>query len=105
MRIRDRLGRIKRIAVYGHIASFLLVAAAAFAWFVTAHDACLYLGFFAMACLVGSVALGKHGARCPRCRHNLGSLTQYFGEKPVLLLRPVRFCLFCGVSLDEPHRP
>lgn len=105
MKIRDRLARIKNIAVYGNIASSLLVVAAMFAWAATARDAFMYLVFFALACLLGSVALGKHGARCPRCRHNLGSLTQYFGEKKVLMWRPVGFCLFCGVSLDEPHNP
>lgn len=105
MKIRDRLGRIKTIAMYGQIASWLLIAAALVAWSATDRDAWAYLAFVALAGFLGSLALGKHGVRCPRCRQNIGSLTQYFGEKKVLLLRPVGFCLFCGVSLDEPHRP
>jgi hypothetical protein len=105
MRIRDRLARIKSIALRAQLATYVLFVAALFAWGVTEWDPCLYVAFVALAGLLGSVLFGKHGARCPRCRGNVGSRTQYFGEKTSRWFRRIDFCLFCGVSLDEPDTP
>ena len=105
MRIRDRLLHVRKIAVYGQIASFLLMAAALAGWSATDLDVCMYVACVGLVGFFGSLVLDRYGVRCPRCRQNIGKRTQHFGETTVLLLRPVRFCLFCGVSLDAPYRP
>lgn len=40
--------------------------------------------------------------RCPSCNGNLGSLAAYFGPLNFLAKKPVCFCPFCGVNMDQP---
>jgi hypothetical protein len=42
--------------------------------------------------------------RCPRCKANLSSLIGYFGPL-AFMAKPVNYCPFCGVSVDEPLEP
>lgn len=40
--------------------------------------------------------------RCPRCRGSFGHLAGYLKPRFAFIARPVNYCPYCGVSLDEP---
>ena len=102
MTIRDHLRSRKR--------AFLMCAVVGFA---------LFLGFgilgrplllpngIALVILFGCIILylvGMFGmayvVRCPRCQGNIGSSYLPLRKWP-LSMKPINFCPFCGVSLDE----
>jgi hypothetical protein len=41
------------------------------------------------------------GVRCPSCRGQWGWIAIYSGS-PISIRRKLRFCPYCGVSLDDP---
>lgn len=69
------------------------------------------LGTIAAAVTMAGLLAFHHGARCTRCRGNVGGHTHYLRLSRFPGMAPARFCPFCGVSLDAPvhadgeHRP
>ena len=103
MTIREFMGRKRKRFVYLGIASwlgalialFLSVSAGRFVW--------LFLPFFAGfgIAILGTMFLLK----CPRCGGSLGRGNVPFQGTGVGIRRPINFCPYCGVSLDEPMQP
>ena len=40
--------------------------------------------------------------RCPRCGGRLGQITGYLNPRWPGFTRPINFCPYCGVNLEEP---
>jgi hypothetical protein len=65
----------------------------------TGRDAMLCFGGFALFAL--GVLVGYFSGRCAHCRRGLGRLfSQTSG--PLGITKDLRFCPYCGMSLDEP---
>lgn len=101
MTIRELLARQK--ARYFRImvgAAFLAILSAQVSYFFVPRWS------IAVALLLAMLSIAGWGAyrflvRCPLCKGNIGGKYEYFGKRGFLLFRPIAYCPYCGVSLDE----
>jgi uncharacterized membrane protein YedE/YeeE len=99
MTIREVLGRKRKRFVYLGIAAcvgaltalLLSVSSGTFPW--------LFLPFF--ACFGASVLGIMFFLKCPRCSGSLGRGNVPFEGTSAGIRRPINYCPYCGVSLDE----
>jgi hypothetical protein len=98
MTIRESLSRRKRTAVIIMYVGFVLFASVGI---LSMHNE--KLEFLIPIALLPSMAAGVYmlyGIRCPRCRGWIASIIAY-GGSPFRVSPKLRFCPFCGVSLDD----
>lgn len=97
--IRDLLARqVRRFMVLGFCLwlAFAAIAVASSAHYVPAWLVVIpFIGFFA------TVLATLYRIRCPRCGGRLGQMAGYLRAKPGFLVRPMNYCPYCGVNLDE----
>jgi|SRR5437016_1552392 len=98
MTIREVLNRRKRIAaviMYTGLALFVAVGILSMR-----NEKLATLIPLAMVPFMGALLYILYGMRCPRCRGWIASIIAY-GGSPFSVSRKLRFCPFCGVSLDD----
>lgn len=98
MTIRESLSRRKRTAAIIMYVGFVLFGVAGILSVYNERFA-----FLIPIALLPSMAAGVYmlyGIRCPHCRGWIASIIAYSGS-PFRLSPKLRFCPFCGVSLDD----
>lgn len=103
MTTRERLNRVRRRSFLVAIPGFIIFAASGAA--SQSHPAFtggIFLGF---ALFGGSIVYTLFAGRCVHCRRRLGQIFSQSGGGPMLRISPdLKFCPYCGVSLDEPPK-
>ena len=98
MKIREIINTQKRRAV---LAMFLGMAAFAVCLVISAvYKVMFSVAFIGFAIAMGAITFLEFGLRCPHCRGRIGYALNYPGN-PLAISSKIRFCPFCGVSLDS----
>jgi hypothetical protein len=63
------------------------------------------LMFIGIAMFVGGVLMGLFCGRCLSCRRKLGQAFSQTGGKLWQISNDLRYCPYCGESLDQPAAP
>ncbi len=98
MKIREIINTQKRkavIAMVSGMAVFLVSLIISPDYTVMSYVA---LAGFAVA--MGAITFLELGLSCPQCRGRIGCAVNYPG-RPLAVSSKIRFCPFCGVSLDS----
>ena len=59
-----------------------------------------YVALVGFAVAMGAITFLELGLSCPQCRGRIGCAVNYPG-RPLSVSSKIRFCPFCGVSLDS----
>jgi len=102
MKIREMINTQKRKAV-------IAVSSGMAVFVVGCLISTVYKIMFPVALIGFAVALGgitflEFGLSCPECRSRIGSAINYPG-RPFATSPNIRYCPFCGVSLDSHLKP
>jgi hypothetical protein len=98
MKIREIINTQKRKAV---IAMVLGMAAFAVSLVISVvYKVMFSVAFVGFAIAMGAITFLEFGLRCPHCRGRIGYAVNYPGS-PLAISSKIRFCPFCGVSLDS----
>ncbi len=98
MRIRDYLNRRIIPAFVVMLASFISFGAAGFV--ISAFPGLPFLPIVPFIGLGACILYLHYGVRCPKCRNRLAGLVYLPRGGYFRLSHALRFCPFCGVSLD-----
>ncbi len=102
MTVREHLIRAKKIYGRWSISSFALMIATLSAGQTSGRTWLYWISAVAFVGYLTGLAFYKFRVRCTRCNGNIGLSTNYFHDRRLLFLHPVKHCPFCGVSLDSP---
>jgi hypothetical protein len=102
MKIREMINTQKRKAVIA-VSSGMAVFVVSFL-ISTVHTIMLPIALFGFAVALGGITFMEFGLSCPECRSRIGYAVNYPGS-PLAVSSKIRFCPFCGVSLDSRHKP
>jgi len=98
MNIREMINTQKRKAVIALSSGMALFA-------ISLIISMVYTIMFSVALIGFAIAMGAitfldFGISCPECRGRIGCAVNYPGS-PLAISSKIRFCPFCGVSLDS----
>jgi len=96
---RERINRTRRWASFLAVPGFVLFAVSGS--LAEAHPAFIPFVFVGFAMFGGSIASIMFTGRCVRCRRLLGRMFSQAGGTPWSLAADLRFCPYCGASIDE----
>jgi hypothetical protein len=98
MKIREMINTQKRKAV---IAMVLGMAAFTVSLIIsTVYTVMFSVAFIGFAIAMGAIIFLEFGLSCPHCRGRIGCAANYPGS-PLAVSSKIRYCPFCGVSLDS----
>ena len=102
MKIREIINTQKRKAV---IAVFSGMAVFTIGLFISSvYTIMSYVALVGFATAMGAITFLEFGLSCPKCRARIGCAVNYPG-RPLAVSSKIRFCPFCGVSLDSCLKP
>lgn len=97
--IRDRLNRKRRhLILWMFLALFCSIAGMIASELISQWFLVLGLGSFAVSMFI--ILLFYLGIRCPKCEGNIGYALTWPPTWNMSVSKKIRFCPFCGVSLD-----
>ena len=98
VKIRDMINTQKRKAI---IAVSLGMAVFAVSFPVsTVYSIMFPVALIGFAVALGGVTFLEFGLSCPKCRSRIGHTVNYPG-RPFAVSPKIRYCPFCGVTLDS----
>ena len=101
LKIREIIDTQKRkatIAVFSGMAIFTISL-----FMSSAYAVMSYMALIGFATAMGAITFLEFGLSCPHCRARIGCALNYPG-RPLAVSSKIRFCPFCGVSLDSGIR-
>ena len=98
MKIREIINTQKRKAVITLVLGMTAFAVSLVISVV--YNVMFYVAFIGVAIAMAAITFLEFGLRCPHCRGCIGYAVNYPGS-PLAISSKIRFCPFCGVSLDS----
>ncbi len=98
MNIRAMINTQKRKAVIAMSSGMALFAISLI--ISTVYTIMFSVALIGFAIAMGAITFLEFGISCPECRGRIGCAVNYPGS-PLAISSKIRFCPFCGVSLDS----
>ena len=98
MNIREMINTQKRKAVITMSSGMAVFAVSLI--ISTVYTIMFSVAFIGFAIAMGAITFLEFGLSCPQCRGRIGCAVNYPGS-PLTVSSKIRFCPFCGVSLDS----
>jgi len=98
MKIREMINTQKRKAVIA-VSSGMAVFAVSFL-ISTVYAIMFPVALIGFAVALGGITFLEFGLSCPECRSRIGYAVNYPG-RPFAVSPKIRYCPFCGVTLDS----
>jgi hypothetical protein len=98
MKIREMINIQKRKAVIA-MSSGMVVFAVSLV-ISTVYTVMFSVAFIGFAIAMGAITFLEFGLSCPQCQGRIGCAVNY-PSMPLAVSSKIRFCPFCGVSLDS----
>jgi len=98
MNIREMINSQKRKAVIAMSSGMAVFAVSLI--ISTAYTIMFSVALIGFAISMGAITFLEFGISCPQCRGRIGCAINYPGS-PLDISSKIRFCPFCGVSLDS----
>ena len=98
MNIRETINTQKRKAVFAMSSGMALFAVSLI--ISSVYTIMFSVALIGFAVVMGAITFLEFGISCPQCQGRIGCAVNYPGS-PLTVSLKIRFCPFCGVSLDS----
>ena len=102
MNVREMINTQKRKAVIAMSSGMVVFAISLI--ISTVYTIMFSVALIGFAIAMGAITFLEFGISCPECRGRIGCAVNYPGS-PLAVSSKIRFCPFCGVSLESRHKP